>query len=67
VPDYQIRLFNRRGDLVRTVTIEFDDDDDARNTLALYAGVVPTELWQGERLVEHYRAIPGSALKDPKV
>jgi hypothetical protein len=52
--DYQVHFLDEWGRIVRTVKVECDGDEQARTLAQDPAGCIPTELWQGDRLIERY-------------
>jgi hypothetical protein len=52
--EYKIYVLNEWGRVMRTVAVECDDDDQARMLAEDQAGLVSTELWQDDRLIERY-------------
>jgi hypothetical protein len=57
VADYQIHFLDVWGRIVRTIELECEDDEHARWRLEEQTtGLVPMELWQGERLIERYES-----------
>jgi hypothetical protein len=54
---YQVHVLNEWGRVTRTVAVECDDDDQARALAEDQAGLVSTELWQGDRLIERYGSL----------
>ena len=55
--EYQIHVLDEWGRIVRTVRVECDSDDVARALAQDPTGLISTELWQGDRLIERYNSV----------
>jgi PAS domain-containing protein len=51
---YEVRYLDLEGDVIRSLRVSCVDDDQARLLVEPHVGLLPLELWQGDRLVEHF-------------
>jgi hypothetical protein len=61
VKDYEVRLLNRWGRIVRRVPFECADDDTVIGIMSNHAGAFPIEVWDGERLVARFSGTKGAS------